>query len=336
MDSQGVRRATIPSSDRELLREADDFADRNKLDRGRISALVIDSIKRREECGEVWPAILLDFIRELARSVGPEVALKAVEREDPVDIVRRAGPSGYLAHEDTPLYTFEELAHLMARFRGFLEENRTELIKTGYPRRVFAPSRWLHRYLGRLYYLRIRTAPNGATATRSDVDYSNIWLLQEATGARRHNPSTHKLAIDYRDAARLERGRAEFLNMKLEILERLERALCDRSVSGAWEDCLKILVLALSRGQVEFYLRQDRFYRGLDATVEGAALIRPSPQVSSTLPGGLSDLLEVIGHCEFELRSGTLDATKRDLVALARKVGVGDWRAAFGSTYSAI
>jgi hypothetical protein len=218
---------------------------------------------------------------------------------------------------------------------GFLFENEAPIIETGLPRGEFIASPWLNRRLGKLYCLEAPAPSAAGPEERKAVGAFDIWETRKLTGRRRHDEQTRRLEIDPADAAQLVRGRPKLLELKQGVLRRLERALREGTGADLLDDCTPIMTKLLSGAEAEFYLRMDRFYQDEDARREGLWPM-PSPLISATAPGGLSDLLEMLGHCEWELRFSVYDQTKRDLLELAKKTGAADWSQLVGESYLAL
>ena len=72
-----------------------------------------------------------------------------------------------------------------------------------------------------------------------------------------------------------------------------------------------MLTDALTSEEAEFYLHIDRLYLGFDVRTGETV-----DEEAELLAGGLTDLLQVIGHCEPELTVGTMDRTKRQLLSI--------------------
>lgn len=214
------------------------------------------------------------------------------------ELGQRLNQTEYLAHPSQPLYTLVELVELIGGFIEHLHRNREGLLRTGYPDESTSRSLWLEWHLGRLYH--VRTAPT-----------ENAPILD---------------GLQQQDALDLESGRAKFLDIKVRILKRLVGALRAGVDADLWPDCLAALTETLSAQEAEFYLRMDRFYHGSflgdteTCDVRGSALLcflRVGADVQSRwLPGGLSGILAVVGHCENELASRTMHSTKAALSSL--------------------
>jgi hypothetical protein len=331
--SAGDALAGVPAPlEAELMRDARAFAQNTGLDPTRVLNLLERAAALQDQRGRDLHFIVFDLVKAASRELPASKVLHVLEREDLLKLLVRLGLLETLASEQTPLYTLEELANVLKEFRGFLDENKESLLQTGYPGAAFSSSPWLDRYLGKLYYLEVRPPQTPQPGSRPSGREFDKWSFRQFTGRRLHDEKTGSLEIDPEDVARLVEGRPKLLKLKHDVLLRVEMALRDGSFEGAWKDCVAALNRSLTGGEAGFYLREDRFYRDEDAQRVGLVPIAHT-LISSTLPGGLSDLLEVVGHCECELRFRMYDQTKRDLLALASKTGLSDWRELVADSY---
>lgn len=109
----------------------------------------------------------------------------------------------------------------------------------------------------------------------------------------------------------LERTRPRIFDLKIAVLRRLLRSLRGRGVGNLWEDCLRLLTESLTATEAEYFLRIDRFYSGFDL-LSGEVVDERADLVA----GGLTDLLQFVGHCEKELTIGTMHRTAQSLASL--------------------
>jgi hypothetical protein len=130
------------------------------------------------------------------------------------------------------------------------------------------------------------------------------------------------------DAARLAASRTKFFELKVKVVRRVIKALRDGDPASLWPDCLSALVDALTGEEAEFFLRMDRFYIGFDVRT-GETLAGEADLVA----GGLTDLLEVVGHCEKELTLGTIDRTVRAIAAIQEAASIRSYYAAVGQPW---
>jgi hypothetical protein len=279
-------------------------------------------------------------------SLLPGEALSLIETEDLERLANRVGLTEYLCRDTTPFYTLEELADRVQQFAEHLQRDRDYLIKTGLPSRCFRACRWLYRNLARLYDVRTTASPRpgdevfgGTDDPRGGAGEPYRWVkLNEPSGGL-HEPHSepgepdiwanlppgpyHSLqnfqycAYEQADllngmrveaAARIEAERPRFLDLKIRVLEEVAAALLERDAAGIWPRCLRVLTSTLSAEDALFYLDLDRWYMGVDVRRGGAA--DASPRM---IPGGLSNILEVIGHCEQELSVGAFSRTRQAL-----------------------
>lgn len=278
----------------------------------------------------------------------PEDALALFEREDLRRLDDRESVASYLDCH-LAFVTTEELADLADAFADHLEENREQLAAMGLPRTSFG-LRWPGPFLRDLYPVK---APHRSRTTyyidglEIPLTYPLLYGRDPTTSVTRVRsytwrrppdpipgadkppgsitqealwddagwvPCTYEEApltygLDASDAARLEAGRPAMLDLEIRVLRRLALALRARDASDLWSDCLRLLTDALLADDAAFYLRIDRFLNSYDLRT-GETTGEGDPDFA---PGGLTNLLEVIGDCEKELTIGTMDRTKRAL-----------------------
>ena len=239
----------------------------------------------------------------------------------------------YLLSDKTPFYTLDELADELEHFGAYLQQHRDFLLATGLPPVTFKGSRWLYEELGRLYDTRCTFSPwpNDEFASEAiaqkTVPYE--WARYEKRQIRqgeRCRPSIADImdivgAVDHveceyaeadfldgmqaADAVRLEACRPAVYTLKLETLNQLVQATRDRRADETWRSVVTIITKHIPHGDLEFLLSMDRFYLGTDVRVERAGTEDPK-----MVPGGLSNLIDVVGHIEKEICIGTLYKTK--------------------------
>ncbi|HTQ37818.1 MAG TPA: hypothetical protein VMJ32_02250 [Pirellulales bacterium] len=107
------------------------------------------------------------------------------------------------------------------------------------------------------------------------------------------------------DAIRLEACRATVHALKLETLDQLVQATRDRRADEIWQNFVPVLKKSIPHDELEFLLSMDRFYLGADVRVK--RVVTENPEM---IPGGLSNLINVVGHVEKEICIGTLNKTK--------------------------
>ena len=114
------------------------------------------------------------------------------------------------------------------------------------------------------------------------------------------------------DAIRLVEGRPKLLELKLSVLEEVANWLRSNGAGNLFSSCLPILTANLSADEAEFLLKCDLYFTGLDVRtrVEGA------DRRFGISPGGLSDLLLLIGHLQRERQLAKEGVTGRDILAI--------------------
>lgn len=120
--------------------------------------------------------------------------------------------------------------------------------------------------------------------------------------------------LQRQDADRIELDRSRLFRIKHEIVQHLGTVTAKTNADTLRETCLGLLSQELVADDMQFYLRMDRMYLG-----DG---LRPGDGTAwwpNWSPGGLTNLVEVIGRFEAELRLGTLDSTCQAEQGLLRK-----------------
>jgi hypothetical protein len=326
----------VPRDKAALIRELEAWGRRlaghRGLDEARVLGVVHRGLELSTRHGEAISHSVLGQFQAALDVLPSDRAFQIFENDDLVGLVAMAPYASYFANPETPFYTFAEFAALLAQFRSFLREHAKAILDQGEAPVRFGEARWLDRRLSRLYYTRISTPAALKGAQRGEVEELDVWRVREELWERAHDKNTGALRLDPSDAARLVAGRTKMHELRLNVLTQLEKALRRENHEELWPDCLQLMNGAMAAEEVAFYLRMDRFYRGEDAVKDGL-LDEPSPVRHAALPGGLSDVLEVIGYCECELQFGAMNQAKRDVVALAEESGLSDWRDVLGRTY---
>lgn len=267
---------------------------------------------------------------------------KAVELFTDSDLDNLAGKISfvsYLNHVDTPLYNLNELANLIDSFKRYLEDNRSALIRTGYPESDFADSFWLAHRLGRLYFTKFPLALDRdcwqkgrlkyVFATHSEENWSEDAPHTKSTRLLCTNQMEARLIDDEKiyvedrqifihvkfeqapemvsfsqdELADIEATRRKVLNTKISILGILMKALRERSAKDLLNVCddeINRLSSELSPHHADKLLDWDARYTGYDVCND-----TESDECGFVLPpGGLTDLLSLIAHCGQEINIG--------------------------------
>ena len=272
---------------------------------------------------------LFNVVGEASKCLSKPRARKMIEREDPHLLVQRISAVEYLSQDNVPLCLLPELEQHLAEFVNYLEGDRDHLIKTGLPQKCFRQCHWLYQQLRRLYDVKTTGSPyprdelfsrRRATPERPAYEWVKYVpqrgpLGMESLSARRcvYEEADLLHGLNNQDAERIEASRAKLFDLKIKVLHECRKAVHERvSFSAPWQACLDLITAAIDADEADFLLRMDRFYIGNDARSDGAADASPK-----MIPGGLTNLLEVIGHCEKEIAIGTLDYTR---IALGRLI----------------
>lgn len=237
--------------------------------------------------------------------------------------------------------TLQELADRVESFAIFLNENRKSLLSTGYP--ASRHIGWPAPLAVNLYPVHVsQNQLNDMFDPRRDdrkgnasVDQSPVisWcyrspravdgMTDQGTASETPQKSSkadassrenlpHAEFLEPEDIGRLEQDRPILLGLKICLLERLVQALERGSGVGLWADCLRKITDALLGSQADFYLNVDQKW-GVGIRQTGGLA---QHNIVEILPGGFTELLELVGYCEKELTVGTMDQTKTSLESL--------------------
>jgi hypothetical protein len=323
----------------------------HKLDRRhleRMQALFLRATRddRWEALGENRPSpgerLSLD---EAFRSLSVDEALTLFEQSDLFDLDQRQAVMFHLTNCDTPFYTLSELATTIQHALKCHERNRKYLLKYGHALTDFQRCFFLSHLVSRLYYVRL---PHSGFNTRAALvprgllrklfppdnppepqDY--VYFADEANrpvvSAFRSWGTIDDIAKA--DRERLTQMRASLYVLKARILDLLERAVRTCSTEGLWEKCFGLIADSITTEEAEFCLRVDRVYEGYD--IRTGKMVDEDPGL---IAGGLTTLLETIGHCEKEIAIGPLCHCKEALEAKGMagldKLGRGEVRTSYG------
>jgi hypothetical protein len=249
-----------------------------------------------------------------------------VENTDPAALESRVWATLYLVEKGRepglPLYSLDELAERLEGFARFQREERESLLSTGLPSRVFARSRWLASQASRLYPVR-RTLhslpcnpPLDPHGEPSFPTWAKVVPFADQPGVQRQPCGfEHASLIDgltAEDARRLEHLRPKLLDLKVSVLERLADALRKGTADELQKACLDQIAETLCREELDLCLSVDGRYVEVPEKWVGLA-----PALAYSLgydgfipPGGLSSVLELLGHVEQELTIGTMCKTR--------------------------
>jgi len=116
------------------------------------------------------------------------------------------------------------------------------------------------------------------------------------------------------DAENIVNLRDSVFELKVEILQRLQKALYSGSGENLLEDCIGLILKNLTLEEINFLLYVDQFY----AKKVAGGIISFSPNYGGFVyhSAGISDLIEVIGYCQKEIEIGTMDETKKAVLEI--------------------
>lgn len=306
--------------DRHSVDELTDEAQRLATDNGVSYDSVLSCLKRYSEVLAAGSDDAIPDAVELTRSafgaLEGQHALDFLEKADPRELKRRSNTFSFLAlGNQLPVYTLGELRTRIKRFAIYCNESRDYLVRTGLPPQQFRGSPWLYVQLGRLYDTRVAGFPfPRRNASKRDIEPYRWMRVPDG----HHTPgdckhcSYHEASLlrgmDPADAERLEAERARFFAARMSVLEELQQP-CQRSDGdGLLKRCLEILDQQLTRETMLFLLRMDAWY--LDRDVRNRDHLETDCEWA---PGGLTNLLEVVGHVVVETHIGQFDQLVRAL-----------------------
>ncbi len=300
------------------------------LDADRLARLVRHAIEVEDEL----PGIVLSTLREVSRHQTPAAALEILERERIGHIHGRAVVLAHLASPRTPLYTRGELAELLKASIEHLKRNQADLILRGHPRTRFSRCPWLHVRLSWLYPVRSPEKATWAENAAGESEYAYGWGEDEKVDVSsdgrifiRHYEHSYEDApfhygLSLVDAGHLEELRPRMFDLKVGILDRLANALRKDDGARVELSCLDLICNAFTYDEVEFLFKQDRELLNFGPRTKEEIGDPHGGGMPRSVTGGLSNLLELIGHCEIEIQQGTYHDTTTELVACARGAGM--------------
>jgi len=283
--------------------------------------------------------------------VGIEDALAIFEEENLANLAQKFQLVEYLSDLATPFHTLNEMAYLIGDFKKHLIFNQEHLILTGHPETTFGSSRWLDWHLNKLYYTKLPLfspfieplaeldilllesfVPNSTTYDR-DLDgnlvFKYVWpkdpnhlelnlVDEEQIGnyTLDYTEANNIPGLTSEEVKTLEGIRNSLFGVKLEVLDSLSDSIKKRDTSDLWFKCFDIIRKKISLEDIQFLLKMDEFF----SNIAGDSLHNHaySPYIGTYINhnAGLSDLLEVIGHCEKEISIGTMDRICQRLSSL--------------------
>jgi hypothetical protein len=185
----------------------------------------------------------------------------------------------------------------------------------------FLPDAWGSHYVG-LAEIGMHFALEYFAANRQRKNlgvlpfpYRPEWRCQGSDGAVPYEDADYIDGLMTDDARRLDSSRGKLFDLKIAILGLSLHAILKNDANSLWTNCLEVLSNSLDADEVEFLLRMDSFYRGYR---QGLPWFEPRTATIAVdkrglATGGLTELLEFIGHVEQELRIGTYTRVRKAL-----------------------
>ncbi len=202
------------------------------------------------------------FLQDIFNHLPVEDAVKLLEDNHPNDIA-------YIVKllidfcDGEPLYTYQELACLFKQFTRYLEDNRSSLLVTGYPTKLFGASYWLFDKLSPLYPVKI---PYSIKAQESDLEggHELLYIWREEKGVwnstRTHTQCSYQEAafmeiFSNEEIVEIEETRIDMFRLKVDILEILRASLMAKTDVNLWDKCFQALASTLSMKQFQRFNR---------------------------------------------------------------------------------
>ena len=225
----------------------------------------------------------------------------------------------YLGHDSTPLFSRDQLAQHLDVFIRYLSDNRDAIVETGFPAEMPRESPWIFHTLQPLYPVKSCSMRSGLRGFVKPV-----WL---ASTEQHPAPVPCEygradlcpyLGLTPGEAHRIHYDRNELFDVKLKVLKTCWEAIRQRGKTSFWSRCWDLVTTTYVDDRADFYLNLDRSLMGWDANHW-----RDNGTLQSGPTGGLTNLLEVVGHCESEIAVGVLHTMSGALGELSRSPGGG-------------
>lgn len=238
-------------------------------------------------------------LHEAFQFLKPKKVMDFFKNEDLVEHGRRKIIFDYtLNNPDLPVCGFNELKKITAEFRTYLENNRSSLLKKGFPKYVFSKSRFFEREWAKLYYTRVPQKVRSIKNHLFGRKYIYRWSSEMSSQL------TDELGESGRK--RIESERGKIFDIKTSIMDSIIKYLGHKNSSQFWKDSLDILTNALSYADITFYLEVDKVYRKRIENIERIE----NTEVDFSLrrfgmePGGISDIFSLVYFFENEVKFG--------------------------------
>lgn len=270
---------------------------------------------------ESWPSPILtgtqDFtpLHSLAALHGVERAWEFLASVDLDELARRVRLTRFLCHPGTPLLSAHGLADAIDACRRHQERARGALLTAGVPairrREDLVHVGFVDMRLRCLYFTDWKILVDAAAHPVAVAGCPSCEAGDHDPESMHETQDRRVDGLNDADAARLVQLRERVLAVKIKVLTILDRALRLGQVGKA-EECFGVIFETLLQDELEFLLRMDRCYAGVDVITGEQRGNR------SGFAGGLTDLLYLIGHVEQEIELGTFSKTRAAIDAYRR------------------
>jgi hypothetical protein len=275
---------------------------------GRNSAA---DLSQRDDNG-LYPYLFIPSLAEALDHLQPEKALTLFEKEDLELLQKRATALRYLLGGSAPFYSLSELEQLTKLFILYLARNRDHILKTGLPEQSFEKSPLLETLLSPLYFVKKPISSHIAESNENgDAFYQYIWgsgndgsSIKECT----YDEAPILEVLTPAEARYLIKNRGKLFVLKIQVLRELLESLQSGEKTNLVNKSLRLLTKIYDEKELESYVNTDNAY------IEANIYPRGNPTVwHRPVTGGITDLLEIIGHYQKELSIGTFAKTKEAL-----------------------
>ncbi len=285
-----------------------------------------EGVCEADECGLCFSPSL----EELLAHLSPEDAMQLLEDNEPDDLWYVIDSLIDRCEAEPFLYTYQELASLLEEFRAYLQKNKSFLLQTGYPSKVFEANRWLFSKLSTQYPVKI---PYSIDGTQKDSDETILFYKWHTERTAKHIGSSSRECsyieapfiedFSNREIFEVEEKRKKVFQLKIEIFKILQESLVAERADGLWDRCLESLSGTLSQEDFHSLIGIEEKFSSLSRTDMAHKLSfvlvkgRPVNLTASLLNcGGVKNILGIIEFTERELKMGRVHQMKTKLLAI--------------------
>lgn len=327
------------------------IAKRHGLDLKRLGALLkkTDPTPQKGKPDSLWqttgliPANQFKWcLQNLLEHCEPNSVIDILESENLRIVFNRVAFMTYVMDSVVPFYSKDELKLLLGQFVEYLQINRETLIKTGYPAWRFGASIWLDWGLADLYRTKLPAFVTFKKNKAGNTECTYKWVKE-----RLDHPVPHRLFLgspyplnvrEYGDAGQgwmdkdkrltpssyenappmgglsvnhayiMERGRSAILDVKIEILKEAEKALVHNDDAVFWQRCFSFIQNTFHKSEIRFFFTMD-----YPPFIKAYEHVAASGNSAGPVCGGLTCLINLIGHVESELKIGAYSKSREAL-----------------------